>query len=258
MIKDERETKKIIDAHIHFDMSQKDPAENLKEYVERHGLEKVVLIINTQSEMAVLLRSEKIAKELMHRIEFVFGMNQHDAFYEQGKEYCLKFGKKLNIKLHPRLFQICKSEIRWYMDEIEKISPENIVVDNFLYGNSVAEDIGMELICTAAERFSKKKVIMAHAGGVNLLNHVMRTKTYKNVYYDVSLTCNYLFESSIQQDLLWLLKYMSGRIMLGSDYPDFHIGQARDNMESLKRRIALDEEAWDKVIFGNAKTIYGG
>lgn len=247
-----------IDAHIHFNMSKANPVEDLEQYISQHEVEKVVLILNTQSEMAVLLEDENFIKELLHKIEFVFGMNRNESFYEQGKSFCEKYGKKLNIKLHPRLFNICRSEMKWYLDGIGRLSPENIVIDDFLYGNSVAEDIGVELVCAAAERFPEKKVVMAHAGGVNLLNHVMRTKTYKNVYYDISLTCNYLFDSSIQQDLLWMIKFMGHRIMLGSDYPDFHIGQAKENVQILKRKINLDEEIWEKILFGNARMVYGG
>lgn len=247
----------LADAHVHFDMSKEDPVKDLVEYAQRFRLNRMVLILNKKEEWKVLLEHERLLKDCFGRVTPVFGMNQKDAFYQEGKEFCKKHGKRFHVKLHPRLFGIKEKDIGWYAQKIEEVCPSNIIVDDFLYGNSVQEDMGLKLVCALAERFPSHNIVMAHVGGANLVRHVMQTKVFQNVYYDISLTCNYLFDSSIKWDLLWLLKHMHSRVMLGSDYPDFHIYQAVENLEKLREMSGLEESHWKQMLFYNMEMIYG-
>lgn len=248
----------LSDAHVHLDIRKEDAGRDFIEYLEKNKLQKIVLIINTREQMEVFQECREAWKLYLERIELVFGINKHDEFWEEGLRYCKENHKRFNLKIHPRLFSIAPEEAEWYVDSIGKINPHLTVVDDFFYGDSVQEDIGLQLICEIAKKYPQRCVIMAHAGGVNLLRHVIQTKVYKNIYYDISFTGNYLAASSIEQDIAWLLKYMSNRVLLGSDYPDFTIRDARRAMEKQAKKLRLADEKLLQITSKNTESVYGG
>lgn len=253
MIKDN-----LSDAHVHFNMEKENPVKDIINYLCVNRLHQMVLIINTVDEFKVFQKYCNEFENYLEQIEFVFGIDRYNQFWEEGFEYCKENDKNFHVKIHPRLYRILKDEIDWYVECVTSLEPVSIIVDDFLYGDSVDEDISLKLICQLARNNPEIPIIMAHAGGVNLLRHVMQTKTYSNVYYDISLTGNYLRYSSIEMDITWLLKYMSNRVFLGSDYPDFTIRQAVDMMYSHARSADLTEEKILQITSGNVKRVYGG
>lgn len=249
---------RVYDAHVHFDMKKKDVQKDLIEYLEMNELTGIVLIINTREQMNALEKCREILWKYLDRIEFAFGVNKNDEFWKEGLSFCHENNKLFHIKIHPRLFGILQEEIEWYVNMVEVIKPQVVIVDDFFYGDSVKEDIGAVLACEIAKRNPKQKVVLAHAGGVNLLRHVMWTKIYRNIYYDISLIVNYFSSSSIEQDIMWMLKFMSERILLGSDYPDFTIHNVWEVVSRYIDNAGLTDEKIMQVMYKNAEFVYGG
>lgn len=249
---------KIYDAHMHIDTLTETPAEDLREYMEKSNLEKAVLILNTSEEYRIF--AEKIVGEKFFENKFyvVIGLNKHDMFLDEGKELCKRLKQKYCIKLHPRLFQMTEEETKWYIEQIWKEKPDVVVVDDFLYGCEVPHYYNIDLICKLAKEFAEMKIVMAHSGGVNLLEHVMRTKGLKNIYYDLSLTCNYLADTSVFKDIGWLIKFLGDRAMFGSDYPTFTVRQAREKMEEVFEDLEEPEKYYKQIFETNIHKVYGG
>lgn len=248
----------LCDAHVHFDVRKQDAGKDLVKYLEENKLKKMVIIVNNRAQMDILHTHAKELSPYLNRIEFVFAINKNDEFWIEGLNYCKENHKYFNLKVHPRLFSISQNEIEWYVNFIGQVNPHLTVVDDFLYGDDVQEDIGLKLICEIAKKYPEKPVIMAHAGGADLLRHVMKTKIYKNVYYDISLTGNYFSESSIEQDIAWLLKFMANRVLLGSDYPDFSINDALTAINKQAKKVRLTKEKLIQISYRNIEDLYGG
>ena len=236
--------KRIIDAHVHFDMKCDNPVKNIEQYLS--FVDKAVLIINTIDEYNEYKKLLESGYEL-NDICVIIGLNKNDMFIEKENNTQIH-----GIKIHPRLFGMTKEDIDWYVEKAEAIDPKIIVVDDFYYGSDVDEELYLTIITQLAKRFPEKKIVVAHSGGVNLLKHVMHTKTYMNIYYDISMTINYLKYSSVMDDLTWMCNFMHNRTMLGSDYPDFTINQAMKELDGLH----LKEDVVSDVAFRAAESVY--
>lgn len=221
----------LCDSHLHFNFNNENPINNLHDYFNNE-IEYGTLIINTKKEYDCLL--EAYNKGLISpNMYIILGINKNESFYTDAISFCQKNKIVFGIKLHPRLFNIKNDELHWYYEQIKIINPKVIIVDDFLYGDTVDDNISVEITCALARMIPQSKIILAHSGGAELLKHVMKTKIYKNVFYDLSLTVNYMKYSSVEMDLKWLITFMHSRVMLGSDYPDFTINQAYEQALSL-------------------------
>lgn len=242
---------KLCDVHLHFDTQKIDPIADLLDYRMEQHISKGVLILNSRSEFDLWLQAQKDVAFSDVYVP-VFGLNKNDRFIEDlwTINYCKR--GPLRIKLHPRLFMMRKEEDGWYFSWIERYNPQIVVVDDFPYGDTVDTYYTANLISALAKTFPKTKIVMAHAGGVELLSHVMRCKVYPNVYYDISLTINYLSASSIRQDLYWLMKFHPHKILLGADYPDFKLHEAIQELSSMD----MFDSKMAHVFWENANEVY--
>lgn len=238
------------DAHVHFNMEAADPVEDLLNYISRQRIKNAALLLNTQEEYS-LYRGYDWSNWSECRIFPVVGLNRRDPFGLDAE------GMNGRIKIHPRLYGMNYADMDWYINAIGKIRPSVIVVDDFLYGASVPKDLGIDLIVLLAQTFPESKVVMAHSGGVQLTEHIMRTRGMENVFYDLSLTINYLALSSVMMDLQWFTKFSWQKIMLGSDYPDFTIRQALQQFGNAVRKNELSKEQCDRITMDNMLTVYG-
>ena len=92
--------------------------------------------------------------------------------------------------------------------------------------------------------FQDKNILLAHGGGHKVLEYMLYTKDLKNVFYDFSLTSNYLKHTSVKQDIVNFIKFNNSKIFFGSDYPDFNVS---DSLESYKKLIEISEIEDEKI-----------
>lgn len=91
-----------------------------------------------------------------------------------------------------------------------------------------------------------------------MLKTFLLTRPLKNIYYDYSLTCNYLEGTSVHQDLINGLRNTNDRIMFGTDFPDFRFEEAIRATRKLCFEAGLNKEQEENVFYYNALGIYGG
>jgi predicted TIM-barrel fold metal-dependent hydrolase len=99
---------------------------------------------------------------------------------------------------------------------------------------------------------------MAHSGGIHLLQTMLYTRSVKNIFYDISFTCNYLYTTSVKQDMVHFLKYTANRVMFGSDYPDFTVHEAAKTVLELAGLAFLSEDQKERIFYQNAADMYFG
>lgn len=248
---------KLSDAHVHLNMNSLDPKRDLTDYLVQNEVLKVTLLLNRREDFYFFKDYISKDKTLKNSIFPVVGLNRSEEFAEEALNYLQKIGKKACIKIHPRLFCIREEDLDWYEEKLCSIRPAVVVIDDFLYGNDTDMELVLNWCCRMAEEHPEILFVLAHSGGVNLLQHVMRTKTKKNIRYDISLTVNYLIASSVALDMQWFVKFYSDRIMLGSDYPDFTIKDAYRNFEIIAEGVGLSEEQKQNIIYNNMVKVYG-
>ena len=132
-----------------------------------------------------------------------------------------------------------------------------ITVDCFIYGPQLDNHVGVELAIYLAEKLPEHTIVLAHAGGCELLKTMLLTRSVDNIYYDLSLTCNYLEHTSVYPDMVNALHYWGDQFMYGTDYPDMPFEESQRVMEKMCAEAGLPESKIEKIFYGNAISIYG-
>ncbi|MCL2151848.1 MAG: amidohydrolase family protein [Oscillospiraceae bacterium] len=236
---------KLIDAHMHFDLSASNPATDLVNQLMAADATGCVLILNSTEEVNVYKQNKALLDNYIICTSLLLDLQAN------GKRE-VPF-----TKLHPRLSGLTRDNYPQIMRIIQDCEARVITIDCFVYGHSLENDIGIELGIYLAQNLPDRYVVLAHAGGVRLLECLMQTKTLQNIYYDLSLTINYLWHSSIRQDMILLLMHHSNRVMFGSDYPSFSINEAKHCMSQLCEKAKLCNADGKNLFYENALKVYG-
>lgn len=246
-----------FDSHVHFNHHEKSPYQDLKDKLSKSNISKCLLILNTERDEEIFWYNFERIKDdgVISSVAAYLDVKNDDSL--QFFEKCGSIGIKACIKLHPRISRITVNEFDSIIKKIHKIDLETIIVDNFIYGPQLENHIGTELAVTLAEEFSEKKIVLAHAGGCDMLRTMLITRPLSNIYYDYSLTCNYLENTSVRMDMVNGLRFYKKRIMFGTDYPDFQFSESCRAMEALCKEAGLSEEETTEIFWGNACKIYG-
>lgn len=246
----------MIDAHAHLNLKTAAPWADFKERMIRDGVDGSVLILNTPEEQQLALeQGQKLCEEGRVRFAACLDHRQPDplAFVHTVRE------KRIPLtigKLHPRVTDIRREEFSALVPLLERADFKTVIVDCFVYGHQIENHVGMELGIYLAQRFPEINFVLAHSGGCRLLETMLCTRTLSNIYYDYSLSCCYLWNTSIWQDMVQMLKFNSHRIMFGSDYPDFTPAQAKEKILLLAKQAELTPEQTERVLDKNAYALY--
>lgn len=245
------------DAHVHFDCTKESPYDDIKEKLKSNDIDKCTLILNSIEEESIFFENyEAIKKDKI--------INIIAAILDFRNKKSIEIFSMLNqieisiaIKLHPRLTNITSGDFEDIYQAIKKIDSKIIVVDCFTYGPQLCNHIGVELALFLAERFADKNIIIAHAGGCDLLKTMLLTRPVRNIYYDFSLSCNYLENTSVYLDMINGLKFWSNRIMFGTDYPDIRFEESVRVMSKMCMEAGLTDAQRAGIFYDNAMMIYG-
>ncbi|MBL7810765.1 MAG: amidohydrolase family protein [Bacteroidetes bacterium] len=167
-------------------------------------------------------------------------------------------GRVKALKIHSviqQLPQLCSSVL---LRKLEEVNPEiPVIYDAFYYGPDYQYRPCLQTLIDLCVAQPERKFIVAHSGGTRLLEYFFHLRPLKNVFYDLSLSLQYLSDTSVWPDLIKLMKYTDKcRIMFGTDYY-FHDPevQLRNILEVMKNLSYTDSDI-DKVLYSNASEIF--
>lgn len=252
--------KKVYDAHLHFPMKLKEPYTALREEVISAGLCGGLMIINSDTGASIFWANfDNIMNgDLGFIPQVAFVLNVHSEMWHENFDRMCKRGFRYIVKLHPRISNITRKDFDAVRDKLMTIDAEAIVVDNWVFGPQMENHIGTELTIYFSQNLPDKRIIMAHAGGIRILETMLLTRPLKNVYFDLAKTCCYFKNTSVQKDIIHFLKYTKERVMFGSDYPEFPVQKAIKEMMDGLEKAELTEEEQSKIMYKTAKMILEG
>jgi len=99
----------------------------------------------------------------------------------------------------------------------------------------------------------KLKIILLHGGDVSLLQISQLARFNPNILIDLSYTMLKFAGSSVDQDIVFLMNNLDRKICLGSDYPDYTIGQFRERVDGLLNQV-IDPEKIERICSGNIQS----
>lgn len=249
---------KIIDAHIHINPKCEQPISELFCVMDKNNVEKSVLIINTLEELDAASREKNKLLENSNRFCIVCGLDIHALQPFRIVDEVSDWGVCVDIKLHPLLFHYTREDF----EQICRLLSENqtvfrnIIIDTLFNNDFFETHIGVELGIMLAKKFEDKKVILAHAGSIKLLECLAYTRNIPNIFYDISFVATYFKYTHIRQDLISHFKFTSNRIMFGSDFPSFDIKDAKDSVFEILEDAKVPVVNLQNIMYNTAQKVY--
>lgn len=246
----------MIDAHMHFNTEVRNPTVDFVNQYKNNSLNGAVLILMSERDFELFLELDDYLVEKGLNIHPVVRIDKElvDSSVKLI-DYLENNDRNYSIKIHPRLSGIRMADYEWINEVIKKLRFRSLIIDDFFYGPYSANNVGTELGIRFALDNPDYKVVLAHFGGIKCLEVLMMTHSINNIYYDIALTINYLQGTSPWLDLGHCIRFSKGRVMLGSDYPEFSYSEAYSSFDRLSQEKRIREQM-DEVCDLTAKMLF--
>lgn len=254
----------IVDAHTHiFETGRGGPfdlpasADDLIRDMDQSGVD-ISLVIPLPG----LATNEFVARECRRfpdRLAFVYTPN-----FEPGgdpiapmERFCENEAPRA-LKIHPRVQNVTVSDPRvigvlgW---AASRRLP--VIFDVFPWGSAL-DDPGIYPLAyhRVAQTMPDLNLVLAHAGGVRLLDAFMVAKSNRNVFLEFSMTPVYFRGSTLVQDCSFVCDRLpEGRVLYGSDFPNVTIGESLAHARDWTGRLSASIQA--EFFSGAARALYG-
>ena len=245
----------MIDAHTHLNIDTQDAIKEYANVLKKSNIDASVLILNGYKYMRFFWKYADYFFELCHNTHLAILLDiNNPQYFEESVKLADKYGIDYSIKLHPRLTDISEKDFQSIGQYISRYNFRSIIIDSFLYGSRKENTCYIELSTYLAKSFRDKSVVMAHFGGIKVLESMLRTRELKNIFYDCSFSINYLKGTSVWMDLRHCILYSADRVMFGSDMPSF---TPEDSKNSVLELLGNQPKAlYDNIFSNNARRIY--
>jgi len=145
------------------------------------------------------------------------------------------------VKLHPRLNRYSPLDERFLvmLEEMAESFPHcRIWLDTLFHTVGVPlpkgpVEIAHELVC----RFPELKFVLLHACGPDALRLAGAVRNCCNAFVDLSVTLTSYAESSVEQDLCFMMEKYDQKILFGSDFPECSLLRAKSAFDRLGSRL---------------------
>lgn len=156
------------------------------------------------------------------------------------------------LKLHPRRQGFANADFPAVKALVEEAANRGLptLIDCFPYGKGALKDDSLELIDALADALPKASLIIAHMGGIRILEALIVARTSYTIYLDLSLIYSVYRGSHIEDDIFYAIRRIGAdRCLYGSDYPDVDLTQAYEDMRAAlsARGFTAEDQEW---IFG--------
>jgi len=178
---------------------------------------------------------------------------------DPGRNRKLITENKINAwKIHSRLQKISSADYPVLIEKLEDLKPEiPLVIDAFYYGDDLAFQPDLGGIVSIAKRFPHVPVVVAHAGGYQVLRYFYHLKSIENIYFDLSFSLSYLKLTSAFMDFRNLIKTGDeNRILFGTDFPFVNAADQLNTLEEIFLDLKTPEHAMSKIFYSNAITVF--
>jgi predicted TIM-barrel fold metal-dependent hydrolase len=237
---------KIFDCHYHFqsldDLSDK--------YYGSDDYRNV--IINYVDEYKAVKPSLPLPRT---SVSLIFDYrNNFDYVKEQ-----IDAGNLNALKIHSRTQRISSGDYDELIMMLQKSKTSlPLIIDAFYYGQEMEFQPDLPGIIRIAKEFPNNKIIIAHAGGYEILKYFFHLRKLDNIYWDLSFSLQYLSDSSCFYDLKKLIKFNGkDRIMFGSDCPWAEPAFQINVLKSIANELSFTEKESEMIFFENAFKIFG-
>jgi predicted TIM-barrel fold metal-dependent hydrolase len=164
------------------------------------------------------------------------------------------------LKLHPRQQNLTLSHLREIIELVDAAHSLRVpvVVDAFYYGASFYRNDSLQIIAAVSDALPKARLVIAHLGGVKVLEALLIAKENPNLFMDLSFSPSYFAGSSVEQDLGFAVRKLGPhRLLFGSDHPQVGIRESLDQVQQILDAAGFSGCDKDLVLGLNAQRLFG-
>ncbi|MCB9036085.1 MAG: amidohydrolase [Lewinellaceae bacterium] len=233
---------KIFDCHLHIEQ----------------GLDNYNIITERKNVIFNHIESyRKYSDSLMpsDTISLIFDYKNHFEYIKNLVEE-----RTINaLKIHSRIQKIRLFDYDKLYDRFQIIANKDlpVIIDSFYYGSDYEVQPNMAKSIEMIKMFPNTKFIIAHAGGIKVMEYFLHMKNLENVYFELSLSLAYLRYASVFQDYKALLKFGNyDKILFGTDYPFINPKQQLSTFLHIAKELKIPDKDLQKILYDNAKSIF--
>jgi len=186
--------------------------------------------------VALLRRTNNIKKEINHIVNLKY-----------------KF-----IKIHPRILKKPLNNEKFYTKVFKKINNTNLTIlwCTFDGWEKKANDIDqLHFISKLINLTKKNKIILMHGGGPNIIKYYEKFRFLERVYLDLSYTLSHYHETSVEKDIIFLMKKFDKRLLIGSDFPTISLGRHYNILDKIIKKSKLKEFQIKNILHKNLEKL---
>jgi predicted TIM-barrel fold metal-dependent hydrolase len=170
-------------------------------------------------------------------------------------------GRLQGLKIHSRLLGIQDHDYPDLFDAYSRVALLKLptVIDAFYIGHELDIQPNLQRIAEMVSLFPDNTFIIAHSGGIRVMDYFLHLKNCPNVVFELSLSLSYLKHSSVYADFGVLLRFGDrNRIIFGTDFPYV---DAQDQLKVFLKMaddLNMNETDREKILYTNAKELFVG
>lgn len=189
-------------------------------------------------------------------LSFIFGFRERADLEKVG--VLLASGVIQALKVHSRIQRITRDEYGQVEASLREVSADvPVILDAWYYGSDLAWNPSLEGIIEIIRSQPERRFLIAHAGGYRIIEFFYHTRELENVSYDLSLSTQYLADSSLFTDLKKFLRWIpTERILFGSDYPYASPRFQYEALTGLFDDLGWSADKRELVLSENAKNLF--
>ena len=231
---------KIFDCHLHIE-------KGLKDY-DLGSVTKSNVIFNEIETYEKFIDKVKPSDS----VALVFDVKNFDFVVDQHKK------KRINaLKIISRDQKLTQRDYDFIQEKLPLFSDDVVVIiDAFYYGAELLFQPSLTEIIRTAVNFPNKKIVVAHCGGHKVLDYFLHLRQLPNIYYDLSLSLQYLYDSSTFLDLIKLINYTpKEKIMFGTDYYWASPKKQYQILNEIFDRLSVAASEREMILYQNAEDL---
>lgn len=172
----------------------------------------------------------------------------------------IRAGRLHGLKVHSRLLKIRDTDYSDLFDAYSRVADHKLptVIDAFYFGDDLEVQPNLNRIAEMVKLFPDNTFIIAHSGGIRVLEYFLHLKNLPNVVFELSLSLSYLKHASVYRDFSVLLRFGDrDRIIFGTDFPYVDAGDQLQQFLHIARELGLSGDEQDRILYANAERIFG-
>lgn len=248
----------MIDSCIHFEKNNINYIRKISKDLQSKGITCALSIFDNENTLTKREQFRENCKKFRNLLPVALIRNTKNLNNEFNHIKKLKYKF---VKIHPRILKIGLNNKDFYIKLFKKIKQTKLNVMWCTFDGWVKkanETNQLELLSKLINLLPNNKIILMHGGGPNLLKYYEKFRFLQNVFIDLSYTLIQYKDTSLEKDIIFLMKKFDERLTVGCDYPTFNLSKYLIILKRIIIKSKINKNKIDNILHNNLKKMING